>query len=679
MPYKPSGPSLQERSALQAYRPDIDGLRAVAILSVVAFHAFPNSLQGGFIGVDVFFVISGFLISNIIFGGLRRGDFSFADFYGHRIKRIFPALIVVLAASYSFGAFILLPDEFKLLGKHTAAGAGFIENFVLWKEAGYFDAASELKPLMHLWSLGIEEQFYLVYPLLVWGAWQFRRNALLAVVLLGSLSFGLNVSEISSDAVWAFFAPQARFWELMAGSLLAYRQSFFSSLSIGGLTALAFRPPPRCLRATTHRCDSRAADLLSVLGFLAIAVAAAGIHKGMPFPGYWALVPVVGACLLILAGPEGWVNRKILANRAMIWVGVISYPLYLWHWPVLSFARIMESEIPTGEIRMAAVVLSFALAWLTYRLVERPIRFGGTTWIKTAGLATMLGFVGYIGYQAFERAGGGAGLLEIEQLQAEFDKRSIRPESATVMLLGDSHAAQLAPGLREALGQSLADYSATGCIPFYDVDRYDFRSKPEVCRRFVNSALELFENSDSMNTLILASMGPVYLTGKAFKGQGEARVTGLGLTLAGAPQLADRWEVFRTGMRDTLARLSAKNKKIIFVLDNPELGFDPNSCIDTQISARKLRNPCAVARREFDERNRDYRRLVAEVLKEFPQVEAFDMAAELCDKHWCWAIKNGKLLYHDFDHLSVDGSRYVVQALVPIVRGSKAERSPAAR
>ncbi len=166
------GASHQEHNARPAYRPDIDGLRAVAILSVVTYHAFPTKLRGGFVGVDMFFVISGFLISTIIFRSLQRGDFSFTEFYAHRIKRIFPALILVLAACYTFGWFALLPDEYKQLGKHMAAGAGFVQNFVIWKEAGYFDTTSELKPLMHLWSLAIEEQFYLLYPVLIWGAWR---------------------------------------------------------------------------------------------------------------------------------------------------------------------------------------------------------------------------------------------------------------------------------------------------------------------------------------------------------------------------------------------------------------------------------------------------------------------------------------------------------------------------
>ena len=390
MPLNPSLPA-QEHNVHPVYRPDIDGLRAVAILSVVAFHAFPANLRGGFVGVDIFFVISGFLISNIIFRSLQRGDFSFAEFYAHRIKRIFPALIVVLAASFAFGWFALLPDEFKQLGKHMAAGAGFVQNFVLWKEAGYFDTASELKPLMHLWSLAIEEQFYLIYPLLIWAAWRVRLNALALVVVLGALSFGLNVLEIRDAAVKTFFVPQTRYWELLAGSVLAYLQLF----KHGQSAPLLSRSP--ALSAHGRRVLN---NLLSACGLFLILLAVITIHKGRAFPGWWALAPVAGAFLLILAGPQAWVNRNFLANRLMVFVGVISYPLYLWHWPILSFARIMEAEMPSPEIRGGAVALSLLLAWLTYRLLERPIRFGRKTWVKTAVLSCLLTLVGGAGSYA---------------------------------------------------------------------------------------------------------------------------------------------------------------------------------------------------------------------------------------------------------------------------------------
>ena len=204
------------------YRADIDGLRAIAVLSVVGFHAFPSWIQGGFIGVDVFFVISGFLISTIIIGNLEKNSFSFIEFYSRRVKRIFPALLLVLIACFVFGWFALFADEYKQLGKHVAGGAGFVLNFLLQNESGYFNNAAETKPLLHLWSLGVEEQFYIIWPLLMWFAWKQHLNMMKIAIAIGGISFVLNIYEVHNDIVAAFFSPQTRFWELMAGSVLAY-------------------------------------------------------------------------------------------------------------------------------------------------------------------------------------------------------------------------------------------------------------------------------------------------------------------------------------------------------------------------------------------------------------------------------------------------------------------------
>lgn len=204
------------------YRPDIDGLRAIAVLAVVAFHAFPNWIKGGFIGVDIFFVISGYLISTIIFESLDKGTFSFSEFYARRITRIFPALLLVLVACLTFGWFVLLADEYKQLGKHTAGGAGFVSNFLLWNEAGYFDNSAETKPLLHLWSLGIEEQFYILWPLLLWFFWKRNFNLFIITIAVAIASFILNIEGVKHDMVATFYSPQSRFWELLSGSLLAW-------------------------------------------------------------------------------------------------------------------------------------------------------------------------------------------------------------------------------------------------------------------------------------------------------------------------------------------------------------------------------------------------------------------------------------------------------------------------
>jgi peptidoglycan/LPS O-acetylase OafA/YrhL len=366
-----------------SYRAEVDGLRAVAVLAVVAFHAFPSAAPGGFAGVDVFFVISGFLISTIILQGLRAGTFGFVEFYGRRIRRIFPALFLVLAACLAFGWFALLADEYRQLGKHVAAGAGFVSNLALWGESGYFDNEADAKPLLHLWSLGIEEQFYLAWPLLLWVAWRRGFNLFAVIGGLALASFALNVGMVGRDPVGTFYSPQTRFWELLVGALLAH-------------ATLTQRHVPR----------AAGANAMAAIGAALIAAALYGIDRGKAFPGWWALLPTVGTALLIHAGSGAWLNRVVLSSRAVVGVGLISYPLYLWHWPLLSFAGIVHGGTPPTGVRLALVAAAVLLAWATYRLVERPIRFGRRGAAAKAGaLLVLMVVAGLAGYATWERKG----------------------------------------------------------------------------------------------------------------------------------------------------------------------------------------------------------------------------------------------------------------------------------
>ena len=304
----------QARLSHPNYRPDIDGLRAVAVLAVVAFHAFPSRVRGGFIGVDVFFVISGYLISTIIFDNLDRGTFSFSEFYARRIKRIFPALLLVLIACFAFGWFALLPDEYKQLGKHIAGGAGFVSNFVLWNEAGYFDNSAETKPLLHLWSLGIEEQFYIGWPLLLWFAWKRKFNLFAVTIFIAIATFFLNIKGVNQDIVATFYSPQTRFWELLSGSLLAWVALYKKDAcyAIKGRVDVwicrMFYSENKALDAKTS------ADVLSFFGLFFLLYGFWRINKDLSFPGGLALVPVLGAVLIIAAGSRAWFNRAILSN-----------------------------------------------------------------------------------------------------------------------------------------------------------------------------------------------------------------------------------------------------------------------------------------------------------------------------------------------------------------------------
>jgi peptidoglycan/LPS O-acetylase OafA/YrhL len=380
------------------YRPDIDGLRAIAVLAVVAFHAFPSLLKGGFIGVDVFFVISGFLISTIIFENFERNTFSFAEFYARRIKRIFPALIVVLIFCVIFGWFSLLPEELNQLGKHVLAGAGFVANFVLWSESGYFDNLAETKPLLHLWSLGIEEQFYIFWPFLIWTAWKRQINILLVILSLFVVSFMLNICLIHTSPVSTFYSPITRFWELLCGSLLAYhsilkaKKPYNNSYFFIKIESLAAQ--------FQFKIDAKIfiSNVFSFVGMLFLISGVYLINKDLAFPGYFALIPALGSTMIIMAGSQAWINRRVLSNKILVWFGLISFPLYLWHWPLLSFGRILYFDTPPLNYRVIAVLLSIVLAWLTMKFVEAPLRYGIHKYsLKFYGLSASLFFIAFLG------------------------------------------------------------------------------------------------------------------------------------------------------------------------------------------------------------------------------------------------------------------------------------------
>lgn len=472
------------------YRPDIDGLRAIAVLAVVAFHAFPKTMTGGFTGVDVFFVISGFLISTILYGSLERNQFSLIDFYGRRIRRIFPALLLVLAACFAVGWFVLLPDEYAQLGKHMAGGAGFVQNLVLWGESDYFDNAAETKPLLHLWSLGIEEQFYIFWPLILWLGYRLRFNLLAITLLLAAISFVLNIRgiNVTKDLTATFYSPQTRFWELLIGATLAY-------LNLHSKVIIAKWPILSAIKISPQVW----ANVRATFGIVLLVLGFVLINKQVKFPGWWALLPSIGAVLILSAGSGAWINKTIFSNRVLVWFGLISYPLYLWHWALLSFARILEGGTPSEWVRAGLILISIALSAATYYLIEKPIRFGKHQKAKTITLIILMAVVGFVGYNTYKRDGLGfrmpRELLELnnysapnerdkhyvqwhrykcflEEFQtftdyskcAEFEKTEHQVGKPNLLIWGDSHAASLAPGFRGVHGEQFNIYQRTTAL-----------------------------------------------------------------------------------------------------------------------------------------------------------------------------------------------------------------------
>jgi len=392
------------------YRAEIDGLRAFAVLSVLAFHAFPAWLSGGFIGVDVFFVISGYLITHIIFEELDNGTFGFGDFYGRRVRRIFPALILVLAVSLGFGWYVLLVDEYAQLGKHIALGVAFVLNLFLVNEVGYFVneagylvSLARTKPMWHLWSLAVEEQFYIIWPLILWLAWKRKFNLLTVTIAVAFISFALNLTFVTTKPAHTFCWPVGRFWELLSGSALAwlmlYKREMLScsKLWIDRYLLRVIHPNEVTADGSTVN------NVMSFLGLLMLVYGVMRINEGVSFPGTWALVPVVGTLLIIAAGSKAWSNQVFLMNPLAIFFGRISYPLYLWNWPILTFIFLRNGrEVAPLEDRMLAVIGSILLAWLTFVVLEKPVRARRASGLLVIALFAVLSAVGMVGFSVWK-------------------------------------------------------------------------------------------------------------------------------------------------------------------------------------------------------------------------------------------------------------------------------------
>jgi len=651
----------QSRLSHPKYRPDIDGLRAVAVLAVVGFHAFPGWLQGGFVGVDIFFVISGYLISTILFESLDKGTFSFGEFYARRIRRIFPALLLVLVVSYVFGWLVLLADEFEQLGKHIAAGAGFVANLVLWSEAGYFDNSAETKPLLHLWSLGIEEQFYIVWPVLLWLAWKRHFNLLLVALLLALASLYLNVRGAREDAVATFFSPQTRFWELLCGSLLAWLTLYKRAFILAWVAKFDRRMALMVGQTQPGAGSGWIANLLSLAGLTILVYGFREIHKGLDFPGTWAMLPVLGAALIIASGPLAWVNRHVLSNQVAVWFGLISFPLYLWHWPLLSFTNVIEGVTPDRTVRGVMVLTSVMLAWLTYRLIERPLRLGKRNGYWVIGLVATMFVAGCVGYYTYRSKGLDFRAAEMaaggnrfdapyrESCQALMGNASRddwcnagRGGSGVphVVLIGDSFANAFSPMLKAYAARadrafSFVQFGRGQCPMLLDYG-------PKYCREIAQKAHDYIGSSSAVQMVVLSANWPAYSEGKHFVRDRH---------------IADA-DVFRASFERTLRSYRQLGKAVAVFLA-PPVGAAPKSCLSRSFKLGHSKS-CGLAVEKARARDGNYREFFLPLLRAY-DAAYFDPFVYFCGSRDCRTMHDEKILSIDGWHLSEYGGEYLAE------------------
>lgn len=633
------------------YRPDIDGLRAIAVGSVVIFHAFPEWFAGGFIGVDIFFVISGFLISLIIFNNLEHGRFSIADFYVRRVKRIFPALMTVMTLCLVAGWVLLFADEYKQLGKHLFGGTTFISNFLFWRESGYFDNSAETKPLLHLWSLAIEEQFYLFWPLLLAFVWKRRWGFLGIMGVIGALSFAVNLYLIGYDQTAAFYSPLARFWELMVGGALAY--------------------------INLHRQDlnGRYKNLQAWLGAGLLLAGFALMNGARAFPGWWALLPVVGAFLLLSAGPAAWFNRSVLASKPMVWIGLISYPLYLWHWPLLAFTTIVAGQTAPPSVRAAALAGGVALAWLTFLFIERPLRGSGKPRVVLALLAVNIavglgGMAIYLNDGFDQRAinkkldyisdsdifegsrNSDGSCARLNGLQGVDEEVCLSNSAAPrTLFVGDSHVMALHSAVFAGQVKMPAIMVAGHACRVYPNLPYEATHRlrwSNNCTAIANEAIAVAGKLPSIDTVVISGAYP------RDDLQRPSEYTVDGRTLSAR-------EAFLSGYGALIDRFIKAGKHVVFMADVPYLKLDPHSCVNRLEDG--VSRECAFTQAEHRNIRQDYDAAVAELQQQHPGVAFFNPEPLFCKDGMCRSKLGEAYLYNDTQHISLAASRELLEEM----------------
>jgi peptidoglycan/LPS O-acetylase OafA/YrhL len=649
-----------------AYRPDIDGLRAVAVAMVILFHAAPAFCPGGFVGVDVFFVISGYLITSVIWREMRTGTFTLTQFYARRCRRILPALFVVLGATWIAARLRLTADDVHGLARHIIGGATFTSNILLWQETGYFDIAAFRKPLLHLWSLGVEEQFYAVWPpvvmLIVARHWRLGRITTLVL----ALSLALTIILLPAHPDLVFYMLPTRMWELLTGALLASRDH----------------------ARTPVRAPGAGSDWQALLG-AALIVPVCFIDPGA---GRWHLVwliaPVLGTALLI-ATPQAWINERLLSRPAVVTIGLISYPLYLWHWPLLSMTTLLNQQatpLQIARLQAAAVAAAFALAWCTWRFVELPVRrFSSAPALSMpirnrqllAISAALLLATAAAGWFAMRTStpvlastaapvatpGAAEPLLDGDSIYEGAAWHRYSGADRVILLVGDSHAHQYLDGLLPLVrsrGFGISHIGLGGCLGLPLAERlWGTAELFARCQALADATFPRFVDDPAVKVVLFAARGELYAEG-----------TEAGMTVAPEHHTRLRLERRASVLHDSydaaIGRAAAAGKRVVLALDIPELDYVPEYCGDHE-PATGSKPHCVIARSRVDARQRTYRRVVARLQREHPGLAVFDPLPLLCDEQWCYAKRDGVLMYNGDNHLSVDGSRIVSERLAEVV------------
>lgn len=636
------------------YRSDIDGLRAIAVLSVIFYHAGFGGFGGGYVGVDVFFVISGYLITQILLRDLAVGRLSIARFYERRARRILPALFFVLLCCLPPAILWMRPEELADLGLAIAAVILFVSNILFWRQIDYFDETAELNPLLHTWSLAIEEQYYIFFPLVLALLWRMGRRAPvigMVVVGLASLALAEMLSRQSPGA--NFYLLPSRVWELMAGSLAAWLHGRHPELA-----------------------SSRPAALLAWVGLFLVLLPLPIYDDQTRFPSLYGLVPVGGAALLMLFGAAPAGARLVLSLRPMVGIGLVSYSAYLWHQPLFAFARRYSFDHPSLSIMLGLCLLSLVLAFLSWRFVEQPFRHGPRPLLPSrgavfsasgAGALTFLAVAALFYFsQGLPQRNAPSG-QSFADLDIDNRLRPIRgastacsgtapdltacptPEGATILLWGDSFAMHLGPALRASPsgGEDIvAEFTKPVCAPLLGaavVNAAYPESWSRECLAFNDAVLDWLHDHPRVTTVVLSSpLGvldyPLYLRdGRILRDRDDVRAAA------------------RNALLETADMVRAAGRSVVFVSPPPQTGADLSACaVHSLIFGAQGASDCSFTVESRSTRNAVALSFLSALQNDLPVLWLDDI---LCQTGRCQTLLEGHILYRDSGHFSWEGSQ----------------------
>jgi peptidoglycan/LPS O-acetylase OafA/YrhL len=644
------------------YRPDIDGLRAIAVTGVVLFHAAPNLLPSGFVGVDIFFVISGYLIGGIVFAASTSGRFSFANFYARRARRILPALIAIICFISFVGFFFFDSKELVEYSGQSIMALGGISNFYFWEHTDYFATNSSHEPLLMTWSLGVEEQFYVIFPffMIIVARFQAWRRIALVVVAIAA-SFGLSLYMTSHHPISAFYLLPPRAWEMAAGALLA----------------IIHHDAPR-----TRMIAGQGTNVAACFGLAAVIASTLLFDEQTPFPGLAALLPVIGTMVLIQTG-HSFVNTRLLGTAPFVFIGRVSYSWYLWHWPLMALVR-RASDVPPSAHQMLLVALcSLIMGILSWHFIERPFReqhsSTGTTLLRYAlalAVAAMPPVVYKLSHGLPSRLPAQVAVVEKARLEGrgdcltQFDSVSMpdgancAPRGATIALLGDSHASAFGLGLvqaAQARGLRVRQVSKSSCRPFPGFT-HSLANQPqhaEECATFLRTALTSILDDPKIDTIVVAAAWPT-LDDDSY----------LRTPLNGAPKPVTATVAMQEGLVTLAGMAAARGKTMILVADVASLDFDPpmhmvgealplRRILGTLFDGSRRVPHSPIGLDHIDGKFAGTRDQVMAIARSLPSVVYFDPYLQLCDQTGCSYAQGDEPRYYDKDHLSAEGSRMI--------------------